>query len=167
MLTNLKMYFLFGILIFCHGCISADHAMKQGLRILKGQSVNVAIDLFGLPDGKVSMQDYNVYIWGSQNLGTYYYKNRPYIYQNQCEIKLQCDSTDVIQGWEYRGNTNGCMPYAEKLWARLKTVCERACQKIETQGQLKSGETVEECASDCSQQPQNYDLDPNYLRSGN
>jgi hypothetical protein len=166
MTENFKAFFLIGFLIFGHSCISADHAMKHGLTSLKGKPIQAAIDLFGLPDGKMNLQDYNVYVWGNQNIGTYYYNNRPYVYQSKCEIKLQCDSADSILGWEYRGNTNGCMPYAEKLWERIKQLCSRACQKIESDNQLRKGESVDGCASDCAQRPNNYDLEVTYLRSG-
>jgi hypothetical protein len=35
--------------------------------------------------------------------------------QYQCQIKLQVDSNNIIQRWEYFGNQGGCQRYASRV----------------------------------------------------
>lgn len=145
------------VLVFNVGCISSKEVMRKGLDSFTGQPIQAAIDVFGLPDGKMPLTDSQVYVWGNRSLGTYTYNKTPYIYENKCEIKLLCDSSDKIKTWEYRGNTDGCMPFAESLLEYLKTSCGKLCQKLADGGQLGNEETVDKCNSDCLANPQQYD----------
>lgn len=149
------------------GCVSSSEVMKHGLDSFKGQPVQTAINVFGLPDGKMSLKDAEVYIWGNRSVGVYTttktaytsgyvgYKRYsgttayqvPVYYEQSCDIKLLCDSSDMILSWEYSGNSDGCMPYAERLLEHLKNSCREECLQALGPEPLKPSALVDECIS--------------------
>jgi len=119
------------------GC--AFSTLNEGLPYLVGQSVDAAVDVLGLPNQKLEIGSYNVYVWDNRftstvpvyntntsrttgsvgNVpvsGTTTTSTMNYVpVQYQCQIKLQVDAENVVRRWEWFGNQGGCQYYANGL----------------------------------------------------
>ena len=109
-----------------------------------GKPIDSAVDVLGLPNSKMEIAGYTVYIWSNQRSGSVpiYNTNTAYtsgtvgttpVYGTtttntvnyvpvsyQCEIKLSVDSQNTIRRWEYYGNQGGCQRYANGVKALLE-----------------------------------------------
>lgn len=117
----------------------AFNTLNKGLPYLVGQNIDSAVNVLGLPNQQVQIGSYTVYIWdnrysatipiyntrtstttgsvGSMPLyGTTTSSTIDYVpVQYQCQIKLQVDSNNIVQRWEFFGNQGGCQFYANRV----------------------------------------------------
>jgi hypothetical protein len=124
-------------LIALSGC--AFNTLNEGLPQLVGSPIDRAVDALGLPNQKLEIGAYNVYVWDNRfsstvpiyntntsrttgNIGnvpvsgTTTTSSVNYIpVQYQCQIKLQVDSDEIVRRWEWAGNQGGCQYYANGL----------------------------------------------------
>jgi hypothetical protein len=86
------------------GC--AGDAIKTGMNNLQGQPISAAIAKLGIPNDEREIAGQKVYTWYSSTFdeGT----------QLQCKIRVMM-AGDVIGSYEFDGNNNMCMRYANKL----------------------------------------------------
>lgn len=93
------------------GC--AGKMMENGLSTLTNQGdINVAFNVLGAPSGKLDLNDQlEVYTWE--------YNNN---WGNYCTIRLTVNkASKSINQYDYRGNEDGCWPYAQRLDAYYKS----------------------------------------------
>lgn len=123
--------------VFLSSC--ALKTLKNGLPYLVGQPIEVAVNVLGLPNAKMEISEYTIYVWSNQysttipitrantSYTTGYVGTMP-VYgsttsyntdympiNNQCRIKLAVSSSGIIQHWEYFGNEGGCQYYANAI----------------------------------------------------
>jgi hypothetical protein len=113
--------------------------LNKGLPYLVGKPIDAAVNVLGLPNQRMEVGPYNVYVWDNRFSSTIPLYNTStsrttgsvgtvpvygttttstvnYVpVQHQCQIKLQVDSNNIIQRWEYFGNQGGCQYYANGL----------------------------------------------------
>jgi hypothetical protein len=119
------------------GC--AFSQLNDGLPHLVGQPLNMAVNVLGLPNQKMDIGPYTVYVWDNSSSGVIpimqtstattsgMVGNVP-VYgsatvnsmgympvQYQCQIKLRVDSQLIVQSWEWAGNQGGCARYGNRL----------------------------------------------------
>lgn len=119
------------------GC--AFDTLNDGLPQLVGKPIDAAVDVMGLPNQRMEMGSYTVYVWGNNYSSTVpiYSTNTAVttgsvgttpVYgttttssinhipvQHRCEIKLQVDENEIVRRWEWSGNQGGCQTYASRL----------------------------------------------------
>ena len=119
------------------GC--ALNTLNKGLPLLMGESLETAVQVFGLPNQKYEYGSETVWVWNnsfggvipiyspSTSTTTGYVGTTPisattttgstsYMpVQYQCEIKLKTDASGTINHWQYYGNEGGCSTYAGPL----------------------------------------------------
>ena len=117
----------------------AFSTLDRGLPLLVGKPIDAAVNVLGLPNQKMEIGSYSVYVWENRfsstiplyntstatttgNVGTVpvygttttsTVNDVPVEYH--CQIKLQVDATNIIQRWEYFENQGGCQYYANGL----------------------------------------------------
>jgi hypothetical protein len=125
------------VLALVSGC--AFSTLNKGLPYLTGEHIDAAVNVLGLPNQQMQVGSYTVYVWdnrysstipiyntttstttgmvgtvpvyGTTTTGTMNYVPVQY----QCQIKLQVDSNNIVQRWEYFGNQGGCKYYANRV----------------------------------------------------
>lgn len=122
---------------FLPGC--AFDALNKGLPYLTGKHIDAAVSALGLPNQQMQVGSYTVYVWDNRYSSTIPIYNTTtstttgrvgtipvygttttgtinYIpVQHQCQIKLQVDTNNIIQRWEWFGNQGGCQLYANRV----------------------------------------------------
>src|SRR5499425_593689 len=105
----------------------AFSTLDKGLPLLVGKPIDAAVNVLGLPNQKMQIGSYSVYVWDNRFSSTIPLYNTstagttttstvndvPVEYH--CQIKLQVDATNIIQRWEYFENQGGCQYYANGL----------------------------------------------------
>jgi hypothetical protein len=125
------------LMVLLSGC--AISTLKEGLPLLVGQTLDDAVDIFGLPDSSMQMGDRTIYVWGSSQsfsmpvttlntstttgsvgsapaYGTTTSTSTSYVPVNYtCSIKLSVNTENRITHWDFKGNEGGCYSYANKI----------------------------------------------------
>jgi hypothetical protein len=122
-------------------CMSACafNALNEGLPRLINEPVERAVEVLGLPNQRMDMGSFSVYVWDTSYsatipvyqtststttgtvgtvpvYGTTTTGRTNYVpVQYQCQIKLQVDSFNIVKRWEYFGNQGGCQRYVGGL----------------------------------------------------
>lgn len=109
--------------------------VEGGLNYLVGSHIKEAISVIGYPNNELNIAGDKVYVWQSSNSGSYTLPNHStntgyigstpfsytektyetYQYNNNCEIRIITDQSDIIETWEYKGNQGGCTYYSKAL----------------------------------------------------
>ncbi|GIX21631.1 MAG: hypothetical protein KatS3mg121_0414 [Gammaproteobacteria bacterium] len=130
-------------LLLVLGACASLQVLERGLPQLVGRHVDEAVEALGLPDRKLTVGAYEIYVWESQSDGTVpVYGTRTSTtvgvvggevfhgttthgtvdfvpVRRGCRIKLQVDAEQIVQRAEFDGDAVGCRRYAERLEAFL------------------------------------------------
>ena len=105
-----KLFFLIASISVLISCSTFKH-MEEGLSSLGGQHIDSLINKIGYPDGQNFIAGKKLYIWDSRSLLGY----DGNVYDYNCSITVEVDSSERIIGYQYSGNIGGCQGYSKAL----------------------------------------------------
>jgi hypothetical protein len=112
-------YYWIVLLLLLTGCgAKLARDMNTGLQKLVGQDVKVAIDTLGLPSGKFSLDDQEVYVWSTSHLEGSGFASGGWgassVSDNSCVIRMGVGTDHKVTRADWQGG-RGCDLYDDKL----------------------------------------------------
>jgi hypothetical protein len=138
---------------FSLGACTTFQDIENGLSGLVGKDISHAINKLGYPAGERSVAGKKIYVWSTQNSGSYVMPqtnyNTGYVggmpvsytttgytthsYNYACTIEIIVNKADTIETWQYSGNVGGCSHYASRLaMSGPQSEAERAAPSQQT-----------------------------------
>jgi hypothetical protein len=109
---SVKYWLVLLLLAGCGAKLARD--MNTGLQKFVGQDVKVAIDTLGLPSGKFSLDDQEVYVWSTSHLEGGSAWGTGAISDNSCVVRLGVGADRKVTRFTWDGG-RACSLYNERL----------------------------------------------------